>query len=147
MLDFSKTVIYKIVCKDRDIKSLYVGSTCDIVRRSYCHKYSCNNIKSKLYNHKLYKCIRDNGGWDNWEIIKVCDYPCESVEEKAIKEREYYDKLDADLNINIPNRRVDDYRDEYRNRQNTNYDCFCGGRYTYANKQKHFRSKKHVQNI
>ena len=71
-IDYSNTILYKIVCKDLKIKDLYVGYTTNYVQRKYAHKQNCNNSKSVNYSYKLYEVIRANGGWNNWdmEIIK-----------------------------------------------------------------------------
>ena len=61
-IDYSNTIIYKLEHED-DKKLFYVGSTTDFIRRKYCHKSRCNNTNSKEYNRKVYKMIRDNGGW------------------------------------------------------------------------------------
>ena len=46
-MDYSKTIIYKIVCNDLSIKECYVGHTTDMTKRKCSHKYSCNNMKSE----------------------------------------------------------------------------------------------------
>ena len=45
-IDYSKTIIYKIVCNDTNITDCYVGHTTDITRRKAHHKCSCNNPNS-----------------------------------------------------------------------------------------------------
>ena len=37
-IDYSKTIIYKIVCKDLAVKDVYVGSTTHFINRKYGHK-------------------------------------------------------------------------------------------------------------
>jgi hypothetical protein len=37
-IDYSKTVIYKICCKDLSISNLYIGNTTNLVKRRYQHK-------------------------------------------------------------------------------------------------------------
>ena len=37
-IDYSKTIIYKIVCNDLNICVVYVGSTTDFIRRKNEHK-------------------------------------------------------------------------------------------------------------
>jgi hypothetical protein len=32
-IDYSKTVIYKIVCNDLDVKDIYIGSTTEFTKR------------------------------------------------------------------------------------------------------------------
>ncbi len=58
VIDYSNTIIYKIVCNDINIKDTYVGHTTNFVQRKYAHKQGVNNSKSYNYNSKLYKFIR-----------------------------------------------------------------------------------------
>ena len=96
--DYNKMLIYKIVPKDTTLNYCYVGSTVDLRIRTNQHKSVCNNINSSGYNILLYKTIRENGGWDNWEIIKVLDYPCNTDIEAKQKEQEIIKELNANLN-------------------------------------------------
>ena len=61
--------IYKIYCKDSNIKDFYIGKATDIKTRIAHHKHLCNYNKSESY---VYKFINENGGWINWdyEIIQ-----------------------------------------------------------------------------
>jgi hypothetical protein len=97
-IDYSNTIIYKIVCKDQLIPDVYVGHTTNFVQRKYSHKQSCYNIKSPCYNLKLYKTIRDNGNWSNWEMSIVNFYNCKNQLEARSKEQEYFISLGATLN-------------------------------------------------
>ena len=82
MPNYSKTCIYKICCLDPTITSLYVGSTCNFSRRKYEHKKICYSEKNRNYNMKIYQFIRDNGGWDNWTMIEVAKFVCDSKKRK-----------------------------------------------------------------
>jgi predicted GIY-YIG superfamily endonuclease len=42
-IDYSKTIMYKIVPKDLNNNYIYVGSTTDFTKRKYTHKASCFN--------------------------------------------------------------------------------------------------------
>ena len=64
-IDYSKTVMYKIVCRDPNIKEIYVGHTVNFIKRKSRHHGSCNCESDKAYNLKIYQCIRANGGWNN----------------------------------------------------------------------------------
>jgi hypothetical protein len=91
-IDYSNTVIYKIVCKDpliADVSDVYVGHTTNFVQRKYAHKQTCNNIKSPCYNLKLYKTIRDNGNWANWDMTIINNYNCKDHLEAKQKEQEH----------------------------------------------------------
>jgi hypothetical protein len=101
-IDFQKTVIYKIVCKDLAVVFTYVGMTTDFIKRKSNHKANCCNIKANGHNLKVYRIIRENGGWDNWTMLQIEDYPCASSVEARLKEREWYELLNSDMNNNIP---------------------------------------------
>jgi hypothetical protein len=100
--DYSTTVIYKITCNDSNITDKYVGHTTDLVRRRKEHKTNTFNEKSPQYNIKLYKFIRENGGWDNWKMEVINFYNCRDLSEARQKEQEHYDELNASLNSMEP---------------------------------------------
>jgi hypothetical protein len=97
-IDYGKTIIYKIVCNDLSITECYVGHTTDFARRKSCHKNACTNEKHKMYDLKIYKAIRENGGWENWCMITIEKYPCKDVYEACARERYYYEQLNSNLN-------------------------------------------------
>ena len=92
-IDYSNTIIYKITCKDPSITHVYVGHTINFVKRKQCHKQSCNNDKNPANNCKLYKVIRENGGWENWTMEIVNFFNCHDH-----YEQEYFVLLNATLN-------------------------------------------------
>ena len=119
--DYSKTIIYKIVCNDLTVKGCYVGHTTDMTKRKCEHKSVCHNEKSKKYNRKIYQIIRANGGWDNWNMVLVEKFPCKDNHEACKREREVYEELDAKMNMVIPyltqeeyNQNCKEYRKQYR---------------------------------
>lgn len=101
-VDYSKTIIYKLCCKDTNIKDIYIGATTCMKARKALHKTTCNSGKSIQYNNKVYKFIRDNGGWENWDMIMIEKYPCNDKVESCKKEREILEKLGATLNMANP---------------------------------------------
>jgi len=101
-IDYSKTIIYKLCCKNPEIKDIYVGHTTDFRRRKCQHKTNCNNQNSKRYNYNVYKFIRDNGNWDNWEMIMIEEYSCANRFLAEQRERHWLETLNANLNSNIP---------------------------------------------
>ncbi len=102
-IDYSKTKIYKIACKDVSIKDEYVGSTTDMVKRRACHKCSCNNEKDKEHtNLPVYVFIRAHGGWDNWDMTVIENFPCKTSEEQRTRERFWLETLGAKLNAHSP---------------------------------------------
>ena len=99
-VDYSKTIIYKIVCNDEDIEYLYVGSTTDFTKRKYSHKCSCNNANDKNYNEKKNIQMRQNGGWDNFKMLEIEKYPCNDKREAEAREEEIRLNLKANMNSN-----------------------------------------------
>jgi group I intron endonuclease len=99
MVDYSKGVVYKIFCNDKNILDFYIGSTNNFKMRK---KYHITNSKKK--NCKLYQTIRENGGWKNWTMELIEEYPCTCRDELVIRERYWYDELKPTLNINRPYR-------------------------------------------
>ena len=63
----------------------------------------CNNPNSNNYNTKLYTTIRNNGGFENWNIEIVDNYvDCNSVEDARARERYWCEELQTDLNSYRP---------------------------------------------
>ena len=53
-IDYSNTHFYKIVCKDLNVKELYIGHTTNFKNRKLDHKKNCLNPNSKKYNFPVY---------------------------------------------------------------------------------------------
>ena len=81
-VDYSNSTIYKLCCKDTSIKDIYIGSTTNFRQRKSQHKNCCNNENNKHYNYRLYKFIRENGGFDNWEMFMIEEFKCENKLQK-----------------------------------------------------------------
>jgi hypothetical protein len=101
-INYANTIIYKLVCNDLSIKSCYVGHTTDITNRKSCHKKVCINDKYKDHDLKVYQIIRENGGFLNWQLIEIEKFPCADAMEARIREREWYEKLNSELNSRYP---------------------------------------------
>ena len=116
-MDYSKSIIYKIVCKDTSITECYVGSTTNLTKRRWQHKFSCNNETIRSYNYYVYKFIRENGGWYNWDMVMVEEFACDNKMKLFKQERYWVETLKATLNsvkpINFENE-VKQYREQYR---------------------------------
>jgi hypothetical protein len=95
---YNETYFYKIVCKDASIKDVYVGYTTDFIRRKAKHKNNCINVASSCHNYYVYKFIRENRGWDNWEVLLIEKAKCYDKLDALSKERKYIQELGATLN-------------------------------------------------
>jgi hypothetical protein len=150
-IDYNNTIIYKIISNNPDITECYVGHTTKFIQRKRKHKECCNNEKSKSYNYNVYKFIRENGGWDNWTMVEIEEYPCADMNEACSRERYWYENLNAKLNKNVPNRKWEEYSLEYRtiNKEVINaYKsqksiCECGCSISNRHMARHRKSPKH----
>ncbi len=102
MVNYDNSSIYKLCCRNTDIKEIYIGSTVNFTRRKQQHKTSCINDKSKEYNFNVYKFIRDNGNWENWDMVEIEKVNCKDKRELHTKEREFIEKYESKLNMSIP---------------------------------------------
>lgn len=117
MPDYSKGCIYKIKHKeDYDDENIYVGSTCNIIRRRCKHKNTCNNPEKEGHNRLVYQHIRINGGWDDFILIKIHDYPCKDKDELKIEERRMVDILKSKLNMISPYLTDEEYIEKDKDR-------------------------------
>jgi hypothetical protein len=106
---YANTIIYKIVCNDENITDVYVGHTINFQRRKRQHKSHCNTLTSNHYNLKVYEKIRAKGGWSRWNMTVIEEFPCDNKKEAAIRERYYFEELNANLNTCIPNQSQKEY--------------------------------------
>jgi glucosamine 6-phosphate synthetase-like amidotransferase/phosphosugar isomerase protein len=98
-MDYSHTIIYKICCKNTNIKDTYIGHTTNFTKRKNQHKTLLNN---ESCNRKVYEFIRANGGWNNWSMLQIEDYNCQNKREAEMRERYWIETLQSSLNCNIP---------------------------------------------
>jgi len=114
IINYSNTIIYKLVCNDLDIKDCYVGHTTNFIKRKQHHKESCINPNNKGYHLKVYQMMRENGGWINWSMIEIEKFPCNDHNEATKQERYWYEVLNANMNHLNPNRTKKEYRDSHK---------------------------------
>jgi len=170
-IDYSNTIIYKIICKDVAVTDVYVGHTTNFVQRKYAHKQSCNNLKSTNYNSKVYEVIREKGGWNNWKMEIINLFVCKDHYEARKKEQEYFISLNANLNSiePMPKPKVIEAAIEEDNKKNNHieknaiitsvikqtndtdikYSCIECKYTTSRNSQymRHLQTSKHIKNL
>ena len=121
-IDYTKAVIYKIQHLDID-ELLYVGSTCDFVTRKCQHKRACNNTSEKYRNILVYQMIRDNGGWDKFNMVVIPTEPCNTKMELLTLEDSIMRKFKSNMNTNrahIPPEEVCERNKEYNKQYYSN---------------------------
>jgi len=89
-----KAVIYKICCKDTIIRDCYVGETKDIEKSKKRHYLEYKNV----CDLKVYKFIKDNGGWDNWYFDIIEEFEASSRRFILDRQKHYIEILNSTLN-------------------------------------------------
>ena len=148
---YMKIFIYKIVCLTKP-DLLYIGSTSNFDVRKCQHK-----IKSKEPNPilKLYKAIKENGGWNNFSCDIIEEFETDSRQAGRIREGYKMIELKATLNNNRPfitkaeaYESVKKYyllhRDEIILKKRSKITCECGCLLSRSNPYTHRQSKKHL---
>ena len=137
------SVIYKISCKDLNVKECYFGSTKNFNKRKSNHKSDWNNENRKVYNSPIYKFIRNNGGWENWSmnVIEELDTTDKEIYKKC--EAKYIrDNIDIVLNKEIPGRTIKEYCQDNKEKESLRHKI-----YYENNKEKESeRKKKYYEN-
>lgn len=154
-IDYSKSIIYKICCKDPEIKDIYIGSTTNFTKRKNQHKREVKSENRHQSKYKIYQFIKNNGYWENWDMVMIEEYKdCESKLQLEKREREYYDLLKPTLNSQLPIKTIEDekkYQSEFykkhieriKERKKKKYTCCCGCVIVKSYKKRHEQSPKH----
>ena len=116
MPNYDKTVIYKLINYDYP-DLVYVGSTTNFTKRKQHHKEGCLNLNCKKHHNKLYNTIRENGGWESWNMVKLCDYPCNNRREGEQEEDRYMILLKSNLNMRRTFQTPDTRKEYFDNRK------------------------------
>jgi len=146
-------------------KNFYIGSTKDYKQRMRDHKSSCCNPNGRDHNVKVYKYIRENGGWSVWSKMIIATVDVKDKLEQKQYEQFYIDHLEPGLNCcrsYQSHEQLIEYKKEWYNKnkeyltekhkewynknkelQNQKINCICGGKYTRANKSHHEKTQKH----
>lgn len=101
--------IYKIVPNDTNIKECFIGSTKNLDKKmkehknnyyNYYNQYKRNGVYYPMLCHpKLYKSMRENGGWTAWKVEIIRTYSDNTAKHKLLrKKRRYMYEYGATLN-------------------------------------------------
>ena len=140
-MNYNNTIIYKIVCNDINVKDLYVGHTTNFKQRKSGHKTECNmNVGRK------YEIMNKYGGWNNWCMVVIENYPCKNKLEAEAKERYWIETLKANLNSIIPGNKENITDDTYLLNQSNNFKLIMGDSYEESDKKTCSQIKKQELN-
>ena len=154
--------IYKLCCKDPTITDCYVGSTKNERVRKNRHKTNCVYENGHVYNYYVYQFIREHGGFENWDMIRLEEYKYDDRVQLNARERYWIENLKVSLNKIIPTRtpteyyelnkeiihqRIKKYRQKNKeivaDRKKIKTTCECGSIIRKEDIARHERSKKH----
>jgi hypothetical protein len=110
-------IIYEIRPLNKELIFSYVGSTLNFRNRKYQHKKDCNNINSTNHSVKLYQFIRNNGGFNEFEMIPLEEYECDRKTQSRIREQFFINQIENKLNMKkafISTEETKEYMIEYR---------------------------------
>tara|TARA_R110002126_G_scaffold90215_1_gene215318 strand:+ start:1130 stop:1648 length:519 start_codon:yes stop_codon:yes gene_type:complete len=134
---------YKITCSDDTVKKIYIGKTKDLKSRLAVHKY--NSIHSDI---KLYQNIRENGGWENWNLTVchkcICDEPVSICIEVSLINKfkdDGYHVLNCQIATKYPTQKynIAKCKEHYAIKK----ECACGWIGSKMEWAHHQRSKRH----
>ena len=146
--------IYKLISKEMP-GLVYYGSTIQTLKQRMTKHMSSSNTS----------CSKALFAYGTPEIILIEDYPCNSRKELEIEEGKYHrgnecinkyvagrtDKeyyIDNKAKINEQSKIYrENNKDKISEQNRVQYDCECGGKYTYSHKSQHFKTKKHQEFI
>lgn len=144
MADYSKSYIYKLFCKDKKVKDIYIGCCAnpehdDILIPTRLpwegHLHRSKIEGGRRYNMGLYKFIREHGGADNWDY-EVTEFKCSSQLELLTEKKRIMDILKPSLNT----------RPAMYSIGNDRIKCQCGG-YTSINDKSRRQHQKTIMHI
>lgn len=93
MPNYQDSKIYKIVnVNNLNDDYVYVGSTTQLLSQRIAEHRS-DSLKKP--SRKLYQHIIGNGGWDNFKIILIEDFPCESKEQLVARENLWQKQMNS----------------------------------------------------
>lgn len=124
------TTFYKLHHSANFAKECYVGSTANYAQRLREHKSRCNNPQNDNYNLKVYKYIRGNDGFDNWEFTILEHVANEDYTKIGLLhlENQFIGEHGATLNSNKPGAFLTVGRQAYSrelSRQRSDTDNIC----------------------
>jgi hypothetical protein len=96
--DYSKCVIYKLVSYDTTLIDCYVGHTTNFTERKRHHKNAYFNENHTNHSYPVYVFMREHGGWENFIMLQMEEFPCETKREAEAREEHWRKELHATLN-------------------------------------------------
>jgi len=94
-VDYSKTYVYRLTCKNSAVLDAYISYTTNLTQRKYKHKRETLDL---FIQTRLYDSIRKNGGWTNWKCTILEECACNNEIEAKERASFYIMKMKPNLN-------------------------------------------------
>lgn len=91
--------MYKILPKNAALDYCYIGHTNNFAFRKQQHRAPCIDTSHSKAHIKIYETIRNNGGWDEWEMIELEKFNNKTKLEARIREQDLIKEHNANLNM------------------------------------------------
>ena len=114
MPNYANTKIYKVI-NLQDESKIYVGSTCNRLSQ----RMSLHRQQAKDQTDKLHADMREIG-FEQFKIILIELFPCNSKDEKTAREQHWIDLLHSYYNTNRAYR-TDEQKKQYYKQYNKQY--------------------------
>ena len=133
-------VFYLIKCKNPEVKDCYIGKTNQFMQRRNMHKYS-----SQTGSSKLYVAIRENGGWENWQMDIVHRVIC-TPSTSCFLEESFILRYGCTLNMQkcYEYDRQEYNKEKCRQHYAVRIACPCGWQGSKMNLIHHVKSQRHI---
>lgn len=115
--DYAKNVIYGIFSNE-DNRCVYIGHTTHFAKRKSQHKAGCTKDDKIKYNYKLYQSIREYGGWNNFTMKLIEEYPCKTMQEAITREFFNFQIFNPSFNTCVPCRKRSEYNEANKEKIN-----------------------------
>ena len=96
--NYQNCVIYKLVSFDTTLTDCYVGHTTNFTQRKKFHKNAYFNENHPNHFCPVYGFMTEHGGWENFVMLQLEEFPCETKREAEAREEHWRKELNATLN-------------------------------------------------
>jgi len=164
MSDYSNGKIYKVWSPNHD-KVYYGSTTMTLEQRMVQHRSPSNYATSKqivdagdadIEQVEEYPCMNKHELEDREALVMQADWDgcvngyIPGAVRRAGGKKEYQREYYEENGVRIRARQREYQKEYYKNNTEElrkKHQCECGGKYTHANKARHFRSKRHQAHI
>jgi hypothetical protein len=159
-MNYKNGKIYKIESHVGD--KIYIGSTTKqyLSQRLVHHRSDYKSWQNGTRLNRVNSFILfEEYGVENCQIVLLETFPCNSKDELHSREAHYIKTITC-VNRAIPNRtqkeykidneerlkvRDKNYREANKEKRQMKIECECGNVYSYNDKSRHFKCKKHIK--